>query len=64
MVVTNQRIEVQLDWSDASGQQIGVHAGEVVAAESADDASRPPVVWFHGGPGHEVAVPGHRESQP
>lgn len=62
MVVTNHRIDVPLDWSDPSGPQISVHAREVVAAEHAGDASRPPIVWFQGGPGHEVAFPDHRGS--
>ncbi|KAA0099646.1 alpha/beta fold hydrolase [Mycolicibacterium sp. P1-18] len=62
MVVTNHRIDVPLDWSDPTGPQISVHAREVVAAEHAGDASRPPIVWFQGGPGHEVAFPDHRGS--
>jgi len=62
MVITNHRIEVPLDWSDPTGPQISVHAREVVAAEHAGDASLPPIVWFQGGPGHEVAFPDHRGS--
>ena len=62
MVVSGHRIEVPLDWSDPTGPQISVHAREVVSAEHVDDASRPPIVWFQGGPGHEVALPDHRGS--
>lgn len=62
MVVTNHRIEVPLDWSDPTGPQISVHARDVVAAEHAGDESRPAIVWFQGGPGHEVAFPDHRGS--
>jgi pimeloyl-ACP methyl ester carboxylesterase len=62
MVVTGHRIDVPLDWSDPAGPQISVHAREVVAAEHADDAKRPAIVWFQGGPGHEVAFPEQRGS--
>ncbi|MET0698289.1 MAG: alpha/beta fold hydrolase [Mycobacterium sp.] len=62
MVITNHRIEVPLDWNDPTGPQISVHAREVVAAEHAGDVSRPAIVWFQGGPGHEVAFPDHRGS--
>jgi pimeloyl-ACP methyl ester carboxylesterase len=62
MVVTGHRLEVPLDWSDPAGPTIGVHAREVVAAEHADDADRPAIVWFQGGPGFEVAFPEHRGS--
>jgi len=62
MVVTRHRIDVPLDWNDPAGPQISVHAREVVAAEHADDANRPAIVWFQGGPGHEIAFPEHRGS--
>jgi pimeloyl-ACP methyl ester carboxylesterase len=62
MVVTGQRIDVPLDWNEPSGATISVHAREVVAAEHADDAKRPAIVWFQGGPGHEVAFPDQRGS--
>ena len=62
MVVTGHRIEVPLDWNDPAGATISVHAREVVSAEHADDANRPVVVWFQGGPGFEVAFPDHRGS--
>ena len=62
MVVTGHRIDVPLDWNEPSGATISVHAREVVAAEHADDAKRPAIVWFQGGPGHEVAFPDHRGS--
>ena len=60
MVVTGHRIDVPLDWSDPSGPTISVHAREVVAAEHADDPKWPAIVWFQGGPGHEVAFPEQR----
>jgi pimeloyl-ACP methyl ester carboxylesterase len=60
MVVTGHRIRVPLDWNDPGGPTISVHAREVVAAEHADDAKRPVVVWFQGGPGFEIAYPEHR----
>jgi pimeloyl-ACP methyl ester carboxylesterase len=60
MLVTGHRIEVPLDWSAPAGPQISVHAREVVAAEHAGDANRPAIVWFQGGPGHEIAFPDHR----
>jgi pimeloyl-ACP methyl ester carboxylesterase len=60
MVVTGHRIQVPLDWNDPGGPTISVHAREVVAAEHADDAKRPVVVWFQGGPGFEIAYPEHR----
>jgi pimeloyl-ACP methyl ester carboxylesterase len=60
MVVTGHRIQVPLDWNDPGGPTIGVHAREVVAAEHADDAKRPVVIWFQGGPGFEIAYPEHR----
>ena len=53
MVVTGHRIDVPLDWNTPSGATISVHAREVVAAEHADDAKRPAIVWFQGGPGHD-----------
>src|ERR1700676_4919208 len=62
MVVTRHRIDVPLDWNEPSGPQISVHAREVVAAEHADDTKRPAIVWFQGGPGHEVAFPDQRGS--
>ena len=62
MVVTGHRIDVPLDWNEPSGATISVHAREVVAAEHADDAKRPAIVWFQGGPGHEVAFPDQRGS--
>ena len=62
MIVTPHRINVPVDWNEPSGPQISVHAREVVAAEKAGDATVPPIVWFQGGPGHEVAFPEHRGS--
>ena len=62
MVVTGHRIDVPLDWNEPAGPQISVHAREVVAAEHVDDATRPAIVWFQGGPGHEIAFPDHRGS--
>jgi pimeloyl-ACP methyl ester carboxylesterase len=62
MVVTGHQIDVPLDWNDPAGPTISVHAREVVAAEHADDAKRPAVVWFQGGPGFEIAFPEHRGS--
>jgi pimeloyl-ACP methyl ester carboxylesterase len=62
MVVTGHRIDVPLDWNDPAGRQISVHAREVVAAEYADDTKRSAIVWFQGGPGHEVAFPDQRGS--
>src|ERR1039457_7074428 len=60
MLVTGHRIEVPLDWSAPAGPQISVQPREVVAAEHAGDANRPAIVWFQGGPGHEIAFPDHR----
>ncbi|HEV3275172.1 MAG TPA: alpha/beta fold hydrolase [Candidatus Dormibacteraeota bacterium] len=60
MVVTNHRIDVPLDWSEPSGPNISVFAREVVAVEHADDANRPAIVWFQGGPGFESAFPAQR----
>jgi pimeloyl-ACP methyl ester carboxylesterase len=62
MVVTGHRIDVPVDWNEPSGPQISVHAREVVAAEHAGDEGRPAIVWFQGGPGHEVAFPEYRGS--
>lgn len=62
MIVTPHRISVPVDWNEPSGPQISVHAREVVAAEKAGDAKLPAIVWFQGGPGHEVAFPDHRGS--
>jgi pimeloyl-ACP methyl ester carboxylesterase len=62
MVVRGHRIDVPLDWNEPSGPQISVHAREVVAAEHVDDTKRPAIVWFQGGPGHEIAFPDHRGS--
>ena len=62
MIVTPHRISVPVDWNEPSGPQISVHAREVVAAEKAGDPNLPPIVWFQGGPGHEVAFPDHRGS--
>jgi pimeloyl-ACP methyl ester carboxylesterase len=62
MVVTGHRIDVPLNWNEPSGPRISVHAREVVAVEHADDAKRPAIVWFQGGPGHEVAFPDQRGS--
>ena len=62
MVVTNHRVDVPLDWNEPSGATISVHAREVVAAEHADDSKWPAMVWFQGGPGHEVAFPNSRGS--
>jgi pimeloyl-ACP methyl ester carboxylesterase len=62
MIVTPHRISVPVDWNEPSGPQISVHAREVVAAEKAGDPNVPPIVWFQGGPGHEVAFPEHRGS--
>ena len=62
MVVTGHRIDVPLDWNEHSGPTISVHAREVVAAEHADNANWPAIVWFQGGPGHEVAFPDSRGS--
>jgi len=62
MIVTPHRISVPVDWNEPSGPQISVHAREVVAAEKAGDPHLPPIVWFQGGPGHEVAFPDHRGS--
>ncbi|MGA7987009.1 MAG: alpha/beta fold hydrolase [Candidatus Dormiibacterota bacterium] len=60
MLVTPRRITVPLDWNEPSGPTISVHAREVVAAEKASDPKLPAIVWFQGGPGHEVAFPDHR----
>ena len=60
MVLTGHRIDVPLDWSEPSGAQISVFAREVVAVEHADDANRPAIVWFQGGPGFEFAFPAQR----
>jgi pimeloyl-ACP methyl ester carboxylesterase len=60
MLVTGHRIEVPLDWSVPSGPQISVHAREVVAVEHADDPKLPAIVWFQGGPGHEIGFPDSR----
>jgi pimeloyl-ACP methyl ester carboxylesterase len=62
MVITNHRVEVPLDWNHPEGERISVHAREVVAAEHANDTSRPPIVWFRGGPGHENPFPYDRGS--
>ncbi len=62
MMVTPHRINVPVDWNEPSGSQISVHAREVVAAEKAGDTKLPAIVWFQGGPGHEVAFPDHRGS--
>jgi pimeloyl-ACP methyl ester carboxylesterase len=62
MIVTSHRTEVPLDWNEPSGPKISVHAREVVAAERAGDDKWPTIVWFQGGPGHEVAFPDHRGS--
>jgi pimeloyl-ACP methyl ester carboxylesterase len=60
MVVTGHRVDVPLDWSNSDGEQISVHAREVVAAEHVDDPKLPAIVWFQGGPGFEIAFPEHR----
>jgi pimeloyl-ACP methyl ester carboxylesterase len=62
MIVTPHRIDVPVDWTEPSGPQISVHAREVVAAEKANDPTLPAIVWFQGGPGHEIAFPDHRGS--
>ena len=62
MVVTSHRIDVPVDWNNPSGRQISVFAREVVAADRVDDSTLPAIVWFQGGPGHEVAFPNQRGS--
>jgi pimeloyl-ACP methyl ester carboxylesterase len=62
MVVSGHRVDVPVDWNEPSGPQISVHAREVIAVEKANDPKLPAIVWFQGGPGHEIAFPDHRGS--
>ena len=61
MLVTEHVLEVPLDHADLDGEKITVFAREVADPE---DADKPYLVYFEGGPGYEAPRPMRRPPRP